>query len=282
MTSTTIPAPHSLRPSAQEQLTAILTTTQQPPRPSALSASMTFAWRAVLKIRHVPEQLIDVTLFPVVMTLMFTNLFGGALAGSPREYLQFLLPGMLVMSVVLTTMNTGVGLKADIDKGAFDRFRTLPVWRPSALVGSLLGDMARYLTASATILLVGLAMGFRPAGGPLGVLAGVGLLTVFSFAFSWIWTTLGLLMRTEKSVMGASMLVMFPLNFLSNILVSPDTLPAWLQAFVDVNPIAHLVTAVRGLMAGTPDAAEITWTLVAGAAIVTVFGTLTMRLYNRR
>ncbi|MFD9967682.1 MULTISPECIES: ABC transporter permease [unclassified Streptomyces] len=281
MTSTTA-LPRQAPQPAGEQLAAILASGQQPPRPSALSAALTFGWRALLKIRHVPEQLIDVTVFPIVMTLMFTNLFGGALAGSPREYLQFLLPGILVMSVVMTTMNTGVGLKADIDKGSFDRFRTLPIWRPSALVGSLLGDMARYLTASATILAVGLAMGFRPAGGPLGVLAGVGLLTVFSFAFSWIWTTLALLMRTEKSVMGVSMLVMFPMNFLSNILVNPDTLPGWLRAFVDINPVAHLVTAVRGLMAGTPDAAEITFTLLAGAVIVAVFGTLTMRLYNRK
>jgi ABC-2 type transport system permease protein len=140
----------------------------------------------------------------------------------------------------------------------------------------------RYTLASATIMAVGLILGFRPEGNVVSVLAGVGLLVVFSFAFSWVWTMFGLFLRTEKSVMGVSMMVLFPLTFLSNIFVSPTTMPGWLQAFVDVNPIAHLVAAVRSLMAGTPDGGEITWTLVSSAVLVAVFGTLTMRLYNRK
>ncbi|HLR93155.1 MAG TPA: ABC transporter permease [Jiangellaceae bacterium] len=263
-------------------LTAVLAADQRPPQPSALSASLTFGWRAMLKIKHVPEQLFDVTAFPIMMTLMFTYLFGGALAGSTGEYLQYLLPGIMVMSVVMTTMYTGVAVNTDIEKGVFDRFRTLPIWRPSAMVGYLLGDMTRYLMASATILAVGLVLGFRPAGGVPGVLAGVGLLVVFSFGFSWIWTMFGLLLRSEKSVMGVSMLVLFPLTFLSNILVQPSTMPGWLQGFVDLNPITHLVSGVRASMAGTWDMGEVTWTLSAAAALVVVFGTLTMRLYNRK
>ncbi|MCH6162766.1 ABC transporter permease [Streptomyces marispadix] len=254
----------------------------RPPRPGALSVCVTFGWRAMLKIKHVPEQLFDVTAFPIMMTLMFTYLFGGALAGSTGEYLQYLLPGIMVMSVVMTTMYTGVAVNTDIDKGVFDRFRTLPIWRPAPMVGYLLGDAFRYTTASAVILGVGLALGFRPAGGLPGVLAGIALLVVFSFAFSWLWTMFGLLLRTEKSVMGVSMMVLFPLTFLSNILVEPRTMPGWLQAFVDVNPVTHLVAAVRGLMEGRWIGAEIGWTLTAAAVLAAVFGTLTMRLYNRR
>ncbi|SFQ68890.1 ABC-2 type transport system permease protein [Amycolatopsis arida] len=265
-----------------ESLDAVLAAGEQPPRPSALAASVAFGWRAVLKIKHVPEQLFDVTAFPIMMTLMFTYLFGGALASSPEQYLQYLLPGVLVMSVVMITMYTGMGVNTDIAKGVFDRFRTLPIWRPAALVGALLGDMLRYMIASAVILTLGLILGFRPGGGLAGVLAGVGLLLLFSFAFSWIWTMFGLLLRTEKSVMGVSMLVLFPMTFLSNVFVDPGTMPGWLQSFVDVNPIAHLVAAVRGVMAGTPDAGEITWTLVSGGILLVVFGTLTMRLYNRK
>ncbi|WP_116101433.1 ABC transporter permease [Amycolatopsis thermalba] len=278
--TTTDPAP-AYTPAA-ESLHAVLDAGEQPPRPSALSASLTFGWRAMLKIKHVPEQLFDVTAFPIMMTLMFTYLFGGALAGSTTQYLQFLLPGILVMSVVMITMYTGLGVNIDIEKGVFDRFRTLPIWRPAALVGALLGDMARYSMASAVILAVGLILGFRPAGGVGGVLVGVGLLIVFSFAFSWIWTMFGLMLRTEKSVMSVSMMVLFPLTFLSSVFVDPATMPGWLQAFVNVNPVTILSDAVRSLMMGAPDGSDITWTFIASGALLAVFGTLTMRLYNRK
>jgi ABC-2 type transport system permease protein len=277
----TATAPATYVPSA-ETLGAVLAPGARPPRPSALSASVTFGWRAMLKIKHVPEQLFDVTAFPIIMTLMFTYLFGGALAGSTTEYLQFLLPGIMVTSVVMITMYTGVGLNTDIEKGVFDRFRTLPVWRPSALVGMIFGDVLRYILAATVILTVGLILGFRPGGGVVGVLAGIGLLVVFSFAFSWVWTMFGLILRSEKSVMGVSMLVLFPLTFLSNVFVEPSTMPGWLQAFVKVNPITHLVAAVRSTMSGAPDAGAITWVVASSAVFVAVFGALTMYRYNRR
>ncbi len=188
----------------------------------------------------------------------------------------------MVTSVVMITMYTGVGLNTDIEKGVFDRFRTLPVWRPAALVGMIFGDVLRYILAATTIMVVGLILGFRPAGGVLGVLGGVALLVVFSFAFSWVWTMFGLFLRSEKSVMGVSMLVLFPLTFLSNVFVDPSTMPGWLQAFVEVNPITHLVAAIRSIMGGSWDMGEVTWTLVASAVLVVVFGSLTMRLYNRK
>jgi ABC-2 type transport system permease protein len=268
-------------PSA-ETLAAVLAPGARPARPSAWSTSLTFGWRAVLKIKHVPEQLFDVTAFPIIMTLMFTYLFGGALAGSTGEYLQFLLPGIMVTSVVMITMYTGVGVNTDIEKGVFDRFRTLPIWRPSALVGAIFGDLLRYVLAATTIMLVGLVLGFRPEGGLIGVVAGVGLLVVFSFAFSWVWTMFGLFLRSEKSVMGVSMLVLFPITFLSNVFVEPATMPGWLQAFVKVNPITHLVAAVRSMMNGHWDLGEVGWVLAASVVLVAVFGTLTMRLYNRK
>ncbi|WP_262380329.1 ABC transporter permease [Nonomuraea sp. PA05] len=267
---------------ATETLATVLAPATRPPRPSAWSASMTFGWRAMLKIKHVPEQLFDVTAFPIMMTLMFTYLFGGALAGSPTEYLQFLLPGIMVTSVVMITMYTGVEVNKDIEKGVFDRFRTLPIWRPSTMVGYLLGDVLRYFMASTVILLIGLLLGFRPQGGFAGVTLGIALLLVFSFAFSWVWTMFGLLMRNEKSVMGVSMLVMMPLTFLSNVYVDPSTMPGWLQVFVNASPISHLVSSVRSLMGGAPDMGEITWVLGSSVVLVVVFGTLTMRLYNRK
>ncbi|MEY7973806.1 ABC transporter permease [Saccharomonospora xinjiangensis] len=266
----------------KQALRDVLADGSRPAPASAFAASAAFGWRAMLKIKHDTEQLIDVTVFPVIMTLMFTFLFGGALSGSPDEYVQYLLPGILVMSIMVITMYTGMGVNVDIAKGVFDRIRTLPIWRPSALVGALLGDVFRYTAASATVVVVGLLIGFRPAGGVLGVLAGVALLVVFAFGFSWIWTMFGLLLRTEKAVMGVSSMVLFPSTFLSNVLVEPGTMPGWLQAFVDVNPVTHVVAAVRSAMHGTWDTGAIAWTLGAAVVLTAVFGAVTMRLYNRR
>ncbi|WP_327724488.1 ABC transporter permease [Streptomyces europaeiscabiei] len=282
MSTVTTPENKELAPVSAESLAALLISRERPPRPSALSASLTFGWRAMLKIKHVPEQLFDVTAFPIMMVLMYTYLFGGALAGSPEEYIQFLLPGILVMSVVMITMYTGVSVNTDIEKGVFDRFRSLPIWRPSTMVGYLLGDALRYAIASVVMLTVGMILGYRPDGGVPGVVAGVVLLIVFSFAFSWIWTMFGLMLRTEKSVMGVSMMVIFPLTFLSNVFVDPGTMPGWLQAFVNNSPVTHLASAVRELMAGEWPTAEIAWTLGWSALFVLVFGPITMRLYNRK
>ncbi|MFH8991780.1 ABC transporter permease [Streptomyces sp. NPDC017940] len=281
MSTATTTEAQDLAPVRTESLTDLLIAKERPPRPSALSASLTFGWRAILKIKHVPEQLFDVTAFPIMMVLMYTYLFGGALAGSPREYIQYLLPGILVMSVVMITMYTGVSVNTDIEKGVFDRFRSLPIWRPSTLVGYLLGDALRYAMASAVMLTVGIILGFRPDSA-LGVLAGVLLLLVFAFAFSWVWTMFGLLLRTEKSVMGVSMMVLFPLTFLSDIFVKPETMPGWLQAFVNNNPVTHVAAGVRGLMEGDWPAADIAWSLGWAGLLVAVFGPVTMRLYNRK
>ncbi|KZE99927.1 MULTISPECIES: ABC transporter permease [Rhodococcus] len=254
----------------------------RPPRPSSLSTSLSFGWRALLKIKHVPEQLFDVTAFPIMFTLLFTYLFGGALAGSTEAYIQFLLPGILVQTVVMITMYTGVTMNKDIEKGVFDRFRSLPIWRPSPLVGALLGDVVRYTLASVIVLILGLVLGFRPQGGVLGVVASIALLLVFSFCLSWIWTMIAMIVRTEAAVMGVSMFILFPLTFASNIFVDPSTMPGWLRAFVDVNPVSFLVTSLRGLMQGDVDTGRLGVTLMLCAVLLAVFGPITMRLYNRK
>jgi daunorubicin/doxorubicin transport system permease protein len=262
-------------------LRSVLHTQARPHQPGRLAASLSFAWRALLKIKHVPMQLFDVTVFPIMFVLLFTYLFGGALAGSPREYLQDLLPGILVLTVSWITVYTGMGLNTDISKGVFDRFRSLPIWRPALLVGMLLADVARYTLATAIMLALGMALGFRPDGGPVGVVAAVALLLLFSFSLSWVWTVLGLRMQTPEAVMQASMTVMFPLTFASNVYVDPDTMPGWVQAFVNQNPITHLTSAARGLMHGTTGYwDQIGWVLLWSAALVAIFAPLTMRLYN--
>src|SRR5258708_34844553 len=254
----------------------------RPAPPGPLAASATFGWRALLKIRHVPEQLADVIAIPVVFTLMFTYLFGGALAGSTSQYLQFLLPGTLVMAVLLVTMYAGITLSTDAARGVSDRFRSLPIWRTAPIAGALLGDIARYLLAASLVLGLGAAIGFRPAGGAAGAAAGVGLLLIFALSLSWAWTTLGLLLRTPQAVMSTGTVVLFPLTLASNVFVRPSTMPGGLQAIVSVNPVSHLVTAERALMEGHPATGQIAWVLLASAALVAVFAPATTYLYGKR
>ncbi|MDQ2623220.1 MAG: ABC transporter permease [Actinomycetota bacterium] len=269
-------------PLVDAKLKSVLASRERPSRPGGLAASLTFGWRAMLKIKHVPEQLFDVTMFPIMFTLLFTYLFGGALAGSPTEYIQVLLPGILVQAVVFITMYAGMGLNNDIKKGVFDRFRSMPVWRPAPMVGLLLGDAVRFVIASIVILTLGLIIGFRPEGGPLGVIAGVALTILFAFSISWVWTLLGLVMRTPEAVLNTSMTVLFPVIFASNIFVDPTTMPGWLQSVVDLNPITHLTSAVRGLMGTGVAASDLIWVFASSAALIAIFAPLTMRVYGRK
>ena len=251
-------------------------------RPAGAGAAvLTLGWRALLKIKHVPFQLFDVTVFPLMMTLMFTFLFGGALAGSPRQYIQYLLPGIMVQAVVFVTVYTGVGLNTDIGKGVFDRFRSLPIWQPAPIFGALLGDLGRYSVAAIMVLLLGTILGFRPQGGVLGVIAAVALVIVFSVSVSWIWIIVGMKVQTPESVMTTSFLLLFPLTFASNIFVDPATMPPWLRTAVSFNPVTHLTTASRGLMHGEAELVSIVWVLVASALVTAVFAPIALRMYRQ-
>ena len=253
----------------------------RPRRPGPLSEALTFGWRGMLKVKHVPEQLLDVTVTPVMFLLMFTYLFGGAIAGSTDEYLQYILPGVLVMSVLFTTVYSGISLNTDVTKGVVDRFRSLPIWPAAPLVGALLGDSVRYVAAGTVITVLGVILGFDPAGGLPGVVAALALVVVFSFGLSWVFTTLGVLMRSPNAVMNAGFMAIFPLTFLSNVFVEPETLPGALEAFVNANPISILADASRGLMAGDAAAGDIAIVLGTAALLTAIFAPLTTYLYRR-
>ena len=262
-------------------LLAALETRHEPRRPGPVANTLTFGWRALLKIKHMPEQLFDVIVTPIMFTVMFTYLFGGALAGSPREYLQFLLPGILVQTVVFTTVYTGITLNTDISKGLFDRFRSMPIWKPAPIVGAMAGDMIRYTVSSLIVVVLGYVMGFRPAAGLPGVVYSVLLLNVFAFGIGWVFTTLALAVRAPSTVMTLSWLVLMPLTFASNIFVDPTTMPGWLQAVVSVNPVAMLVTAVRGIMDGAATPGAVGLALLAPAVVTALCAPAAMFLYSR-
>ena len=260
---------------------SMLATTPRPPAATAWAATTTLGWRAMLKIKHVPFQLFDVTAFPLMMTLMFTYLFGGALAGSVKSYVQFLIPGIVVQTIIFITVYTGVGLNGDIGKGLFDRFRSVPIWQPAPIFGALLGDVFRYSLAATMVITLGVVMGFRPAAGIVGVVLAVALIIVFAISVSWMWIIVGMLVKSPESVMTSSFLLLFPLTMMSNIFVDPRTMPRWLQAVVSVNPVTHLSNASRGLMHGNVNVSDVIWVLVASAIVTAVFAPIAMRMYHR-
>jgi ABC-2 type transport system permease protein len=259
-----------------------IASSERPPLAGAGTAALTFGWRGMLKIKHVPEQLIDVTITPVLFTLLFTYMYGGAISGSTGEYLQFILPGTIVMSVLFTTVYSGVALNTDITKGVVDRFRSLPIWPAAPLVGAVVGDSVRYVLAGTIVVIVGVILGYSPEGGVEGVIAAMALVVLFAFALAWVFTTVGLVMRSPNAVMNTGFMALFPFLFISNAFVPPETLPSAIEAFVDVNPFTHLVTAARGLMDGNAEAGDIFLVLGEAAVLTAVFAPLTMRLYRNK
>jgi ABC-2 type transport system permease protein len=264
------------------QPNAVLLGVARPKKPSGLSNALVFGWRAVLKFRYVPEQMFDLVMTPIMFTLLFTFVFGGALAGSPREYLQVFVPGILVQTVCFNAVYSGMGLSTDLSKGLFDRFRSLPIWSLSPFAGLMVGDVLRHLIAGAIILTIGMLLGYRPGAGFIGVVLAFLMLFAIGFGMGWIFIVLGLLIRTPMTVMTAGFTFLFPLVFASNIMVDPATMPGWLRAFVHVNPVTLMTTAVRGLMNGGAGVAEVLMALIAPALLTAVMAPLTLWLYLRR
>lgn len=269
-------APQSITPGVERQLKNRVTLSE------TISHTLTMAYRGLLKIKRTPEQLFDVTLQPIIFTVMFTYIFGGAISGDVQSYLPVIIPGILVQTVITTSVVTGVQLREDMDKGVFDRFRSLPIARIAPLSGALLADTVRYGIATVLTFTMGIIMGFRPEGGYGSVVAAGLLVIACSWAISWIFAFFGVIARTASSVQGISMLVLFPLTFLSNAFVPVDTMPSWLQWFVNINPVSHLVTAVRDLVNSGTFGADAYISLLGAAVIVAIFAPLTVKAYMRK
>ncbi len=266
----------------KSDVTATVLAVQRPAEPGALSNALAFGWRAVLKFKHVPEQMFDLVMTPLMFTMLFTFVFGGALAGSTESYVQFFVPGILVQTVVFNSVYSGMGLSTDLGKGLFDRFRSLPIWSLAPFAGLMVGDVLRHLIASLIILAIGMALGYRPGAGPLGVLAALVLLLVIGFGVGWVFLVLGLVMRTPNTVMTMAFTGIMPLVFASNIMVDPGTMPGWLRAFVDVNPVSLMTTAMRGLMNGGVTWAQIGLALLTPALLTALLAPVTLWLYRRK
>ncbi len=244
------------------------------------TASLT--WRALKLQRRTPEQFFDVTLAPVIFVLMFTYIFGGAIAGDVSSYLPMAIPGILAQTTLQSCATVGVQLREDMEKGVFDRFRAMPIARIAPLAGPVIASSTRYAIATVITIVMGIALGYRPGGGVIGVLAAGILAVIAGWSLSWIFTWLGTMLKSAQGVQGIGALVMFPLTFLSNALVPPSTMPHWLQNFVNVNPVTHIVSAMRDLMNNNDWTLNVVWSLAGCAVVVLVFAPLALWSYRRK
>ena len=248
----------------------------------ALHHGLRLAWRSVLKIKANPEEVLGLMLQPIMFVTLFVFVFGQAMMGDWQTYRDFLMPGVIAQSVIFATMGTGFSLSQDVEKGIFDRFRSLPIARSGPLIGAILGDLARYAITVVMVLLVGLAIGFRPEGGPIGVLVAGGLILLFAFALCWMSAFVGMIVRTPMAVQSFAMILLFPLTFGSSSFVAPDDMPGWLAPIAMNNPVTHVVDAMRALMLGGDAAGPMIWTLVWTVLITAIFFPLAVWAYRRR
>ncbi|MCW2760578.1 MAG: hypothetical protein JWR85_779 [Marmoricola sp.] len=246
------------------------------------SQTMTMAWRATLKMRRNFEQFFDVSIQPLLFTAMFAYIFGGAVSGGVPAYLPLLIPGLIAQTVLTACVATGVQLREDMDKGVFDRFRVLPISRIAPLAGPMVADTLRYAIAGTLTFATGIAMGYRPGGGVLGVFAAILLGVVAGWSLAWVFTWFGTVGKSAQVVQGYSLMVMFPLTFLSNAYVPTDTMPGWLEAFTKVNPVSHIVSAIRSLANDGQVTGEVGWALLGCAIVIAIFAPLSVRSFSRK
>lgn len=262
--------------------TTLLTLNKRPTVAQTIQQSLTMAYRGLLKVRYTPEQLVDVTVQPILFTLMFTYIFGGAISGNVQNYLPIIIPGILAQSILTGAVTIGVQLREDMDKGVFDRFRSLPIARIAPLAGALLADTIRYTLVTVLTFTMGYIMGYRPMAGIQGVLLVSVLVICFAWCISWIFALAGVMGRSASTVQGISMMILFPLTFLSNAFVPTDTLPSALKLFVQFNPVSHLVTAIRDLLNQNTIGTDFWLTVAGGLVILIIFIPLTVRAYMRK
>ncbi|MFB7528725.1 ABC transporter permease [Streptomyces sp. NPDC056178] len=242
--------------------------------------------RNLLQIKKDPESMFDVLLMPIIFTLLFVYVFGGSigtsLGGDRQTYINYVVPGLMAMMGMNIATAVGTGVNEDFHKGVMDRFRTMPIARSSVLVAKIAVELGRMMVATAILLGMGFLLGMELKTSVLGLLAAVGLSAAFGAAIMWIFILLGLSLKTPQAVQGLGMLVLIPLQFGSSIFAPTATMPGWLQAFTDYNPLSNLADAARGLMIGGPVAHSVWLTLGWAVAITAVTAPLAVAKFRKR
>jgi ABC transporter DrrB family efflux protein len=250
--------------------------------PYAVSDTLVLAKRSLFRIRRQPDLLVGYTIQPIMFVVLFAYVFGGAIATPGFEdYTDFLLPGIIVQSMVFGGFVTALGLSEDVKKGLIDRFRSLPMWTPAVVTGRILADVGTNAIQLAILLAVGLLIGFRFSSSPPEVLVGVLLLFLIGYAFSWVFAFLGLTASSPEAANAYGFTILFPLTFISSAFVPTETMPSWLEPFAEHNPFTTMVDAVRALFLGTPAGNDIWLAVVWCIVIIAVFAPLSVWRYRR-
>ncbi|MNI10482.1 Daunorubicin/doxorubicin resistance ABC transporter permease protein DrrB [compost metagenome] len=249
---------------------------------SALYDIVVMAKRNILKIKHNPDKLIDVTVIPIFFMIVFSYLFGGAIAGGVQGYLLIIVPGILIQTLVMSSSATGTQLREDLDTGVFDRFKSLPIVRIAPLAGLVASDILRYVAAAFFSIGTGFILGWRPEAG-FGWLIVASLLAIFgACAISWVFALIGLLSKSAATISSISTMVTMLMSFLSNAFVPIDTLPHFLRSVAEHNPITYLVTAFKDLANHGEFTSSASMTIFIGILLVMIVAPITVKIYNRK
>lgn len=248
----------------------------------AVRNTLTITRRDLLHIKSDPEQLVGMTVQPLMFLLLFVYVFGGAIAGSSSEYLQFALPGLIIQGVAFTGFTTALGLNIDFKNGIVDRFRSLPIARSAVIGGRILSDSVRVVWSVVIMMIFGVILGFDFTGGVAGGVGALLVASAFGITMCWPMGYIGIIAKAPESVNTYGFLLILPLTFASSVFADPDTMPAGLRAFVNVNPISKVVDGTRALMLGGPVAESLIPAILWMLAITVVFAPLAIVRYRRR
>ena len=241
------------------------------------------AWRSLITMVRNPGESYDILIQPVIFTVMFGQLFGGAIAGDVKAYLPTIVSGLVIINALTTSQSVGVDLREDMDKGVFDRFRTMPMSRIAPVLGPMVADVLRYLICTSLTIATGAVMGYRPVNGWSGAAGAVVLAGGCAWAIAWGFLFLGTLFSSSQAVTSFAVIVLFPLTFLSNAMVPTSTLPGWLKTFVRHNPVSHIVDGGRYLLDGTAGSAgDVRAAIIGSLLVLAVMAPLTVFRYQRR
>jgi ABC-2 type transport system permease protein len=249
----------------------------------AIKNSFTMAYRALLKMLHNPSVFVEILIMPIMFTLLFTFLFGGAISGDIASYLPIIIPGILMQSYLTSCSSAGTQLREDMDKGVTSRFKSMPIARIAPLAGILIADLIRYAIAGSIVFIVGAILGYRPEAGIIAIIFSILLMMFISWCLSWLFAFIGMIAKSTTTVSALSMMVMFPLVFLSNAFVPAETMPSWLQYFVlHINPLSRVVMVVRQMLNDGTIGIDFWYALLGALVILVVFAPLTLHMYKKK
>ncbi len=247
-----------------------------------IADALVLAKRQLKQIPRIPEELVFSTIQPIMFVLLFRYVFGGAIAVTGTTYVNYLMAGIFVQTIAFGSTSTGIGIAQDLQRGLVDRFRSLPMSRSAVLMGRTIADLVRNSFVVLVMIVVGLLVGFRPAGSVLGWIAGGGLLLLFGFALSWLGALIGLSVRSVEAAQSAGFIWLFPLTFASSAFVQTSSMPDWLRAFADHQPLTLVINTVREFILGQSVGTEGWQALVWCLGILIVFAPLAVWAYGRR